>query len=48
MPVGEPGQVVKFESGLRWRVMFPKHEHAAASSYLRDLAASDCRRIAAG
>lgn len=35
--------MVEFESGLRWRVLFPEEEeHAAASSYLRDLAASDC------
>ncbi|MGH3465389.1 MAG: tyrosine-type recombinase/integrase [Kribbellaceae bacterium] len=42
MPVGEPGRVTEFGSGLRWRVMFPQDEHAVASSYLRDLAASDC------
>jgi hypothetical protein len=30
------------ESGLRWRVLFPDLEHPAASSYLRELAASDC------
>ena len=42
MPVIEPGRVVEFESGLRWRVLFPDDEHVAASSYLRELAASDC------
>jgi site-specific recombinase XerD len=34
--------VVEFESGLRWRVLFPELEHPAASGYLRELAASDC------
>lgn len=42
MPVAEPGRVVEFESGLRWRVLFPELEHPAASGYLRELAASDC------
>jgi site-specific recombinase XerD len=42
MPVAEPGRVVEFESGLRWRVLFPELEHEAASGYLRELAASDC------
>ena len=36
------GRVAEFDSGLRWRVLFPEGEHAAASSYLRELAASDC------
>lgn len=36
------GRVTEFESGLRWRVLFPEVEHAAASLYLRELAASDC------
>lgn len=40
--VAEPGRVVEFEWGLRWRVMFPEAEHEAASGFLRDLAASDC------
>lgn len=43
MPVAEPGRVVEFESGLRWRVFFPDLEHPAASGYLQGLAASDCR-----
>ena len=30
------------DSGLPWRVVFPDLEHQAASSYLRELAASDC------
>jgi Phage integrase, N-terminal SAM-like domain len=42
MRVGEPGRVAEFRSGLRWRVLFPVEEHAAASSFLRDLVASDC------
>jgi hypothetical protein len=42
VPVAEPGRVVEFESGLRWRVLFPELEHEAASGYLRELAASDC------
>jgi hypothetical protein len=42
MPFREPGRVVKFETGLRWRVLFSDVEHEAASSYLRELAASDC------
>lgn len=29
-------------TGLAWRVVFPDVEHVAASSYLRELAASDC------
>lgn len=40
--VCELGRVVQFETGLRWRVLFPDVEHEAASGYLRDLAASDC------
>jgi hypothetical protein len=43
MPFRELGRVVEFETGLRWRVLFPDVEHEAASSYLRDLAASDSR-----
>ncbi len=42
MPVAEPGRVVEFESGLRWRVSFPELEHEGASGYLRELAATDC------
>jgi hypothetical protein len=37
-----PGRVESREEGLRWRVIFPDVEHIAASSYLRELAASDC------
>lgn len=37
-----PGGVVECSSGLRWRVRFPEWEHEASSSYLRELAASDC------
>lgn len=37
---GGLGRVVEFEQGLRWRVWFPHEEHVAASSFLRDLAAS--------
>jgi integrase len=36
------GRVEEHSHGLSWRVMFPETEHAAASSSLRDLAASDC------
>jgi hypothetical protein len=36
------GRVESSPTGLAWRVTFPDVEHAAASSYLRDLAASDC------
>lgn len=36
------GWVQELESGLRWRVFFPDKEHAAATSYLRELSASDC------
>ncbi|GAA1611541.1 hypothetical protein GCM10009789_77320 [Kribbella sancticallisti] len=41
MPIVERGRVVEFESGLRWRVLFPGLEHEAASENLRELAASD-------
>ena len=30
------------DTGLSWRVIFPDVEHEAASSYLRELAVSDC------
>src|SRR5690242_11133951 len=36
------GRVEEQTSGLRWRVVHPDVEHEAASSYLRELAASDC------
>lgn len=36
------GRVVKFPEGLPYRVVFPDSEHEVASSFLRDLAASDC------
>ena len=36
------GRVESSPIGLPWRVIFPELEHAAASSYLRELAASDC------
>ena len=36
------GHVKQQDAGLRWRVVFPDVEHVAASSYLRELAASDC------
>jgi len=36
------GQVVEHTAGLRWRVDFPQAEHEQVSSYLRELAASDC------
>ncbi|WP_445187272.1 site-specific integrase [Pseudonocardia sp. Cha107L01] len=36
------GRVEYHEIGLRWRVIFPDVENEAATSYLRDLAASDC------
>lgn len=42
MVVRELGRVVEFQTGLRWRVLFPEQEHPAASGYLRELAASDC------
>ncbi|TCC51428.1 hypothetical protein E0H75_13150 [Kribbella capetownensis] len=38
----ELGRVVEFAQGLRWPVWFPDEEHVSASSFLRDLAASDC------
>jgi site-specific recombinase XerD len=38
----DAGRVEQSSGGLAWRVIFPDSEHAAASSYLRDLAASDC------
>lgn len=40
---GPPGRVEPRETSLRWRVAFPEVEHAAASSHMRELAASDCR-----
>jgi hypothetical protein len=39
---GGVGRVEHWDVGLRWRVVFPDVEHAGASSYLRELAASDC------
>ena len=36
------GRVEERPTGLSWRVIHPHVEHAAASSYLRELAASDC------
>jgi len=36
------GRVVPSATGPAWRVVFPDSEHAAASSYLRELTASDC------
>src|SRR3954447_23399596 len=36
------GRVQQHDAGLGWRVVFPDVEHGAASSYLRQLAASDC------
>ena len=36
------GSVRCSSTGLTWRVIFPDVEHDAASSYLRELAASDC------
>jgi hypothetical protein len=38
----ELGCVKYSPTGLAWRVVFPDVEHVAASSYLRELAASDC------
>src|SRR3954447_27050616 len=38
------GRVQQHDAGLGWRVVFPDVEHVAASSYLRELAASDCSR----
>lgn len=40
--MGEVGRVEAAQSGLPWRVIFPDAEHAGATSYLRELAASDC------
>lgn len=42
MSAAAVGRVVEFDTGLPWRVLFPEQEHLAASSYLRELAASDC------
>jgi integrase/recombinase XerC len=39
---GRIGRVDQHDVGLRWRVVFPDLEHEAASSFLRELAASDC------
>lgn len=39
------GRVEHFSTGLAWRVIFPDVEHVAASSYLRELAASDCSPV---
>lgn len=36
------GRVQAGDSGLAFRVMFPHQEHMPTSSYLRELAASDC------
>lgn len=36
------GRVESAPSGLPWRVIFPDVEHRGATSYLRELAASDC------
>lgn len=36
------GRVVEFDTGLRWRLLFPEDEHIDVSSFLRELAASDC------
>lgn len=40
------GRVVEFEQGLPWRVVVPGIEHAGASGFLRELAASDCSSAA--
>lgn len=40
--MGEVGRVEAAPSGLPWRVIFPDVEHVGATSYLRELAASDC------
>lgn len=42
MATGRRGRVREFDTGLRWRMLFPVEEHEAVSSYLRELAASDC------
>ncbi|PRB43010.1 integrase [Arthrobacter sp. MYb23] len=39
---GHLGRVIKSKSGLPYRVIFPETEHEVASSFLRDLLASDC------
>lgn len=36
------GRVVKADSGLPYRLIFPDAEHEVVTSFLRDLAASDC------
>ncbi|MBT8162989.1 MULTISPECIES: site-specific integrase [Arthrobacter] len=36
------GRVVKTQDGVPYRLVFPDSEHEAASSFLRDLSASDC------
>ena len=35
------GRVESSPTGLAWRVIFPASEHAAASSYLRELMGTD-------
>lgn len=39
---GNVGRVVKANTGLPYRLIFPEAEHVVVSSFLRDLAASDC------
>jgi len=39
------GRVEPSSTGLAWRVIFPDSEHLPASSYLRELAASDCNTL---
>jgi hypothetical protein len=39
---GQLGRVVKSQRGLPHRLVFPDSEHEEASSFLRDLSASDC------
>ena len=36
------GRVESAPSGLPWRMIFPDAKHLGATSYLRELAASDC------
>lgn len=36
------GKVVRASGDLQYRLIFPDTEHAAVSSFLRDLSASDC------
>lgn len=36
------GRVESATGGLPWRVIFPDAEHLGATSYLQELAASDC------